>query len=120
MPSGVVRLRMAKTYHTMPIAPYGNDDPLDSDKSGLNPLHGHNETQNDIVLRKPGDEPSAPKKFRPFGSSRESARSMAKITNQKYGVKKQGPPEAAEIPFVVDGEGAIRGRQADKSSKYKG
>lgn len=65
-------------------------------------------------------EPLAPPtKFRPFGSSKPSAKSMSPVTNQKYGVKLQGPPEAAETPMVKNGEGKVRGRQADKSSKAK-
>jgi len=62
----------------------------------------------------------APDKFRPFGSSMKSARQMSQKTDQVYGVHLQGPPEAAEIPLVnMLGDGKVRGRQSDKSSKGK-
>lgn len=111
MPSGVVRLKMAKKYHTMPIAPYGSDD--QGDLSGLRGM----EVQNDIVLRKPGDKPAAPKKYRPFGSSMEKAWKMVHIDSDPEYTRENSPPKSAEWPLVKSGKD---GKKESRSGGKRG
>ena len=144
MPSGVIRLRNSKKNQqnprvVYPVADtsgynsvdYRDDSTLRKDvhpnpwaPEGQNPrapypvVKGQGYHREMETKKHRADEPiKPPDKFRPFGSSKPSAKQWSRETDQKYGVHYQLPPEAAEIPLVRNGEGKIRGRQADKSSK---
>lgn len=109
--SGVMRLKMSKKYHTMPIAPYGTDD--QGDLSGLRGT----EVMNDIVLRKPGDAPGAPKKFRPFGSSNKKAWDRVHIDADPSYTREEAAPKSAEWPLVKSGKD---GKKTDRAGGKRG
>ena len=139
MPSGVIRLRNSKKTQENPrivyplvdnsgVHPveYRDDSTLRRDvhpnpwaPDGQNPrapypvVKGQGYHREMTTVGHRADEPiKPPKKWRPFGSSKPSAKQFSEMSDQDYGVKMQLPPQAAEIPLVkqkVDGK--IRGRR---------
>jgi hypothetical protein len=145
MPSGVIRLRNSKKnqpnkHEVVPLVDnsgvhpveYRDDSVLRKDvhpntwaPEGQNPnapypvVKGQGYHRTMAIVGPRAKEPIyAPDKYRPFGSSKKSARQWSIDTDQVTGVHFQSPPVAAEM-VDHEKEGPVRGRQSDKSSKGK-